>query len=460
MRRPAWLLGLAPSAAMIAACNGSGGEVGESDPPVTVSQDVAPVATADPADVLDTTTTSSSAPASTLPPTTVPGVFADDNGTELAVGVLTSWTGFGQVQSLPISVAAGKANRDIAFEGSPFDFDSGSYDAPFVLTDEGDLTEDPAQLRESFGVLMDGTVDVVIGALPPADIADFTAIAEASATPFVAPNYVDDGSVPSDLRLDIGGSVDAQLDVLVGEIVVGEYPGIVVVGVAGDPTLRSITDRLLGAGASPLPATVGSSDPTPEELAEVVAAIEESGDGSAVVLVSPGASSVIAQELAGTDVKLFAGDVSLSRTEAAALDDLGADQLVVVRRVDDVRRPEQAPFAAQLAEFDNGLESTFHSAESYDAYALAALATAENGRAETSSLVTGMIEVSRRGEPCTDLEVCFAFIANGIDIDYDGWSGPIEFDDGGTAQATWFGVQIVDPTTGGVTSERFVLGTP
>lgn len=43
---------------------------------------------------------------------------------------------------------------------------------------------------------------------------------------------------------------------------------------------------------------------------------------------------------------------------------------------------------------------------------------------------------------------------------YNGWSGPIEFDDGGTAQATWFGVQILDPTTGGITSERFVLGSP
>ena len=386
-------------------------------------------------------------------------MFADDNGTELAVGVLVSWTGFGQVQSLPISVAAGKANRDIAFEGSPFDFDNGSFDAPFVLTDEGDLTEDPVRLRESFGALMDGTVDLVIGALPPGDIADFTAIAEAAATPFVAPNHVDDGSAPSELRLDIGGSVDAQLAVLVDEIVAGEYPAIVVLGVSGDPTLRLTADRLLDAGASPLLATVGSSDPTPEELAEVAAVVDERG-GTAVVLVSPGASSVVAQELAGADVKLFAGDVSLSRTDAAALDGLDTDQLVVVRRVDDVRRPEQAPFAERLAEFDNGLESTFFTAESYDAYALAVLATAQVGRAETATLVKGMIEASRTGEPCTDLDVCFAFIANGIDIDYDGWSGPIEFDDGGTAQATWFGVQVIDPTTGGVTSERFVLSSP
>jgi branched-chain amino acid transport system substrate-binding protein len=436
------------------ACSGAGADTTVSDPPASAVHDVAPVDTAGPADGTDTASTVPSAPESTVPSTTVPGVFADDNATELAVGILVSWTGFGQVPSSPISVAAATASQDIAV-GSPL-FEFG---APFVLTDDSDLTDDPAQLRESFRDLLDGTVDLVIGPLPASHMADFTEIAEGASTPFVVPNYVDDGSVPSDVRLDIGGSVDAHVDVLVAEVVAGEYPGIVVVGASTDPNLRLVAERLVDVGAAPIVATLPGRDSTPDDLAAALAVIETIGDGAAVVLVSPGAAAVVAAALAGSDVALFAGDLSLSRTEVAALDGLNRDQLVVVRRVDDLRRPEQADFANRLAEFDNGLEATLFSAESYDAYALAALAAAQIGRAETSTLASGMIEASRTGEPCTELDVCLALIANGIDIDYEGWSGPIEFDDGGIARATWFGVQVVDPSTGGVESERFVLSS-
>jgi len=444
---------------VIAACSGGTDDSLPTTSAPTAEQDVVAGETPEAAEVIETTSTSTTpqTPESTAAPTTVPGVFADDNGTELGVGVLVSWEGFGQVQSLPISVAVGEANQDIAFEGSPFEFGAGEFDAPFVLTDDGDLTADPVQLRESFVELLDGTIDLVIGPLPASDIAEFTDLAEAAMTPFVAPNYVSDGSAPSANRIDIAGSVDSQLDAIVTEVVAGEYPGIVVVGTVTDPNLSGTAQRFLDAGAAPLLATVPNAEPIADDLAEVVSIVDEVGEGVAVILVSPGVSAAVAQELAGSEAALFAGDISLSRTEVTALDGLDAGQLVVVRRVDDVRRPEQAEFADRLVEFDNGLESTFFSAESYDAYALAALATAQIGRAEAPTLAAGMIEASRTGEPCAALDVCFALIENGIDIDYDGWSGPIELDDAGVATATWFGVQVVDQATGGVASERFVV---
>lgn len=77
------------------------------------------------------------------------------------------------------------------------------------------------------------------------------------------------------------------------------------------------------------------------------------------------------------------------------------------------------------------LSSYSYAAESYDAATLIGLAAAQGKSTSAASIKKNLPSVSSGGTKCTSFKACYALIEKGTDIDYDGQSGPIEFNKNG-----------------------------
>ena len=99
------------------------------------------------------------------------------------------------------------------------------------------------------------------------------------------------------------------------------------------------------------------------------------------------------------------------------------------------KAPEE--FQAKLKAVDPALKDFSYAPESYDATVLAALA-AEAAKTDAPGEIAKQLgPVSKGGTKCTTFKACKDLLAAGTDIDYDGISGPVEFNDAGDpAEAT------------------------
>ncbi|GAA3943754.1 ABC transporter substrate-binding protein [Pseudoclavibacter caeni] len=77
------------------------------------------------------------------------------------------------------------------------------------------------------------------------------------------------------------------------------------------------------------------------------------------------------------------------------------------------------------------LTSTVYAPEVYDATIVAALAALQGGATDGTTIKDNLQSVSADGTKCTSFEECAKLVKDGTDIDYDGFSGPIDFDDNG-----------------------------
>jgi branched-chain amino acid transport system substrate-binding protein len=87
----------------------------------------------------------------------------------------------------------------------------------------------------------------------------------------------------------------------------------------------------------------------------------------------------------------------------------------------------------ELKEFSYG-------AETYDAVILLALAAQQAGDDSGEAIAANMQSVSTGGTKVTDFAAGLAAIKAGEDVDYDGFSGPIEFDDNGDPTGASIGI--------------------
>lgn len=98
-------------------------------------------------------------------------------------------------------------------------------------------------------------------------------------------------------------------------------------------------------------------------------------------------------------------------------------------------------FVAALEDaYGEKLNDKVYAGEAYDATILAALAAEAAGDDSGASIASQLQAVSRDGTKCTSFEECRDLIAEGEDIDYDGVSGPVEFDDNGNPSAAFIGI--------------------
>jgi branched-chain amino acid transport system substrate-binding protein len=84
--------------------------------------------------------------------------------------------------------------------------------------------------------------------------------------------------------------------------------------------------------------------------------------------------------------------------------------------------------------------------ESYDASCGVALAAEAAGSDSGEAIASQLQAVSAEGEKCTTFADCVELIKAGTDIDYDGVSGPIEFDENGDPTEAFIGIYEYDDT--------------
>ncbi|MEO3790084.1 ABC transporter substrate-binding protein [Nonomuraea sp. B10E15] len=97
-------------------------------------------------------------------------------------------------------------------------------------------------------------------------------------------------------------------------------------------------------------------------------------------------------------------------------------------------------FRKNLLEVDPKLEDYTYAPESYDAANLIALA-AEAAKSDAGAdIAAKLAEVSKGGEKCKNFKECVDLLKAGKDIDYDGVSGPVEFNDAGDPAVATIGI--------------------
>jgi len=97
-------------------------------------------------------------------------------------------------------------------------------------------------------------------------------------------------------------------------------------------------------------------------------------------------------------------------------------------------------FRDRLLEVDPALEEFSYAAETYDAVILAALAAQAAGSDAGEAIASELMNVSTGGTKCTEFAECKQMLENDEDIDYDGVSGPIEFNEAGDPTVATIGI--------------------
>ncbi|MHA7155965.1 ABC transporter substrate-binding protein [Arthrobacter sp. TMN-50] len=101
-------------------------------------------------------------------------------------------------------------------------------------------------------------------------------------------------------------------------------------------------------------------------------------------------------------------------------------------------------FQEALLEIDPALTSWSYAGESYDAVNLIALAAEAAGSTDGETIAAELQGVSQEGEKCFDFAACVTLLREGGDIDYDGISGPISFDENGDPTEAFIGIYAFD----------------
>jgi branched-chain amino acid transport system substrate-binding protein len=97
-------------------------------------------------------------------------------------------------------------------------------------------------------------------------------------------------------------------------------------------------------------------------------------------------------------------------------------------------------FRERLLEVNPNLDSFTYGPESYDATVLIALAAIAGGDDSGATIARNLQAVSVDGTPCMTFEECSGMLDSGEDIDYEGVSGPINFNGTGSPSAATIGI--------------------
>ncbi|MCC3295227.1 ABC transporter substrate-binding protein [Arthrobacter sp. zg-Y411] len=110
-------------------------------------------------------------------------------------------------------------------------------------------------------------------------------------------------------------------------------------------------------------------------------------------------------------------------------------------------RPGSFPsedFLASLLAVDPDLTDLTYAGESYDAVTLLALAAEAAGSTDSKAMAAELEGLSKDGEKCFDFAGCVTLLRGGGDVDYDGYSGPVSFDENGDPTEAFIGIYQYD----------------
>lgn len=318
-------------------------------------------------------------------------------------------------------------------------------DVDVLHRDSGDTTTDLASqsttdlLNEGvaaiIGAASSGVSQTVINQITGAGVLQ---ISPANTSPEFS-TWDDDGfywrTAPSDVLQGrvLGNYIVSEGHQTVGMIVLNDAYGT---GLA-----ESITEAVEGAGGEIVAESLfneGDSQFT-SQVDEVVAA-----DPDAVVLISfDQATSIIplltARGVEPTNLFMvdgntadYSGDLDPGTLEGASGSQPGAFA--------------DGEMQERLLEIDPDLDSFSYAAESYDAAALVALAAIKAGSTDPAAIRDEMQGISSGGQQCFLFTECRELLDADpdADIDYEGYSGPIEFSDVGDVTAATIGIYVYD----------------
>ncbi len=97
-------------------------------------------------------------------------------------------------------------------------------------------------------------------------------------------------------------------------------------------------------------------------------------------------------------------------------------------------------FRAEMLKVDPKLVDFSYGPEAYDAVNVIALGAVAAGSDCGPDIAAELVDVTSGGEVCTDFASCAALLEAGTDIDYEGQSGPISFDENGDPSLATMGV--------------------
>jgi ABC-type branched-subunit amino acid transport system substrate-binding protein len=97
-------------------------------------------------------------------------------------------------------------------------------------------------------------------------------------------------------------------------------------------------------------------------------------------------------------------------------------------------------FKGRLTDLKPDLTEFAYAPESYDATILVALAATAAGDDSGEAISSQMQAVSEGGTKCTSYQECIDLLKDDEDIDYDGVSGPVEFNDAGDPSEATIGI--------------------
>ncbi|QCR20028.1 ABC transporter substrate-binding protein [Agrococcus sp. SGAir0287] len=348
------------------------------------------------------------------------------------VGTILPQTGNLAFLGPPEFAGVDLAVADLEAADFPFDIEQ-------IDTDSGDTTTDIA--IQSAGQLVDAGASVVIGAASSGVSFTFidqfvdagiVQISPANTSPDFS-TYDDDGyywrTAPSDV---LQGRV-------LGNLMVNDGAANVAFLYINDPYGIGLADNAgaaVEAGGGSVVASV-SYNPGDTNFSSQVSEILAASPDAIGILAFEETANIIpelvsTQGYAASQVYFVDGNLSNSyEFPEGTLE--GAKGTLPGNPADDT-------FQDRLLEIDDSLTDFSYAPESYDAVILAALAAAQGGSTDPETIRDNMQSVSEGGTKCTDVAECLQLIADGEDIDYDGVSGPIEFDDNGDPTEAYIGI--------------------
>ncbi len=186
-------------------------------------------------------------------------------------------------------------------------------------------------------------------------------------------------------------------------------------------------------------------DPKAPEYSAEVSKIK-AADPQGIILIGFVESAKIIQELVKQGIgpqqgkPLYLVDGNLEAAEVQAL-----GPVITGVKGTTPGAPAPGDFRQRVLTVDPSLKAFPYAGESYDATILVALA-AEAAKSDAGvDIAKQLVQVSKGGTKCKAFKECLDLLKAGTDIDFDGISGPVEFDDKGNPTEATIGVYTYGP---------------
>ncbi|TQN31475.1 amino acid/amide ABC transporter substrate-binding protein (HAAT family) [Haloactinospora alba] len=175
-------------------------------------------------------------------------------------------------------------------------------------------------------------------------------------------------------------------------------------------------------------------DPNAPNFDSVVSDIE-GADSDATVLVSfeEGVQIITGLIEAGIDADQMYGTDGLN--DETLGESVGGDDPSIMEGFKGTAPGSGEGFLDELTAYDEDLEVFQFAGQVYDCAIVTALAAEQAESTDPTVFVDEIQAVSREGTECSSFEQCRDLIREGEDIDYEGASGPIDFDGKGDVTA-------------------------